>query len=141
MALFEWAEDAGFDDAVVDPPPQAGALVLAALASTDVVYAPVAAGRGALDGLHDLVRLTETMGTAPVSGAFVTRVNGSSHHDRDLAAHVAERMGEGGFATYVRETVRVREAEMSRVPLPVFAPESTAAADYAALADEILQRR
>lgn len=125
-----------FDAVVVDTPPQASALVTAALASSDHVLVPVASGRGALDGLGDVVELTERMGTPPVSGAFVTRVNSSSIHDRELAAHVAGVV-DGGLETYVRETVRVREAEMARVPVPLYAPDSTAASDYAALVDEL----
>ncbi|MEM1042924.1 MAG: ParA family protein [Bacteroidota bacterium] len=138
------AVEADYDFAVIDSPPQASALVTATLASADEVYVPVASGRGALDGLVDVVELSKRFGTTPVSGAFATRVNVSSHHDLDLAAYVAEQAagpdGEGGLKTYVRETVRVREAEMARVPLPFYDPSSTAAQDYAALADEIESR-
>ena len=130
-----------YDVAVVDTPPQASALVTAALASTDLVLVPVASGRGALDGLGDVVELTEKFGTAPVTGAFVTRVNTSSLHDRELVEYVAGQIagpdGEPAIRAFVRETVRVREAEMARVPVPFYAPRSTAAQDYAALVDEV----
>lgn len=130
-----------YDVAVVDTPPQASALVTAALASTDLVLVPVASGRGALDGLGDVVELTERFGTAPVTGAFVTRVNTSSLHDRELVEYVASQIagpdGEPAIRAFVRETVRVREAEMARVPVPLYAPRSTAAQDYAALVDEV----
>ena len=130
-----------YDVAVVDTPPQASALVTAALASTDLVLVPVASGRGALDGLGDVVELTERFGTAPVTGAFVTRVNTSSLHDRELVEYVASQVagpdGEPAIRAFVRETVRVREAEMARVPVPLYAPRSTAAQDYAALVDEV----
>jgi chromosome partitioning protein len=140
LAFADLVED-DYDVAVVDTPPQASALVTAALASTDLVFVPVASGRGALDGLGDVVELTEQFGTAPVTGAFVTRVNTTSLHDRELVDYVAARIsgpdGEPALRTFVRETVRVREAEMARVPLPLYAPTSTAAQDYAALVDEI----
>lgn len=140
LAFADLVEDV-YDVAVVDTPPQASALVTAALASTDLVFVPVASGRGALDGLGDVVELTEQFGTAPVTGAFVTRVNTTSLHDRELVEYVASRVSgpDGGPAlrTFVRETVRVREAEMARVPLPLYAPTSTAGQDYAALVDEI----
>ena len=130
-----------YDVVVVDTPPQASALVTAALASTDLVLVPVASGRGALDGFGDVVELTERFGTAPVTGAFVTRVNTSSLHDRELVEYVASQVAgpDGGPAlrSFVRETVRVREAEMARVPVPFYAPGSTAAQDYAALVDEV----
>ncbi|OZC01156.1 ParA family protein [Rubricoccus marinus] len=130
-----------YDVVVVDTPPQASALVTAALASTDLVLVPVASGRGALDGFGDVVELTERFGTAPVTGAFVTRVNTSSLHDRELVEYVASQVSgpDGGPAlrSFVRETVRVREAEMARVPVPFYAPGSTAAQDYATLVDEV----
>ena len=136
LALLDLVEG-DYDVAVVDTPPQASALVTAALASTDLVLVPVASGRGALDGLGDVVELTERFGTAPVTGAFVTRVNTSSLHDRELVEYVASQVsgpdGTPALRAFVRETVRVREAEMARVPVPFYAPSSTAAQDYAAL--------
>lgn len=143
VALLDAVEE-DYDYVVVDSPPQASALVTATLASADEVYVPVASGRGALDGLLDVVELSKRFGTTPVSGAFATRVNVSSHHDLDLAEYVAAQAtgpdGQGGLSTYVRETVRVREAEMARVPLPFYDRSSTAAQDYAALTDEIEAR-
>ncbi|PAP78958.1 hypothetical protein B1759_16115 [Rubrivirga sp. SAORIC476] len=143
VALLD-AVEADYDFVVIDSPPQASALVTATLASADEVYVPVASGRGALDGLVDVVELSKRFGTTPVSGAFATRVNVSSHHDLDLAEYVAQQAtgpdGEGGLKTYIRETVRVRESEMARVPLPFYDRSSTAAQDYAALADEIEAR-
>ena len=140
LALLDLVEG-DYDVAVVDTPPQASALVTAALASTDLVLVPVASGRGALDGLGDVVELTERFGTAPVTGAFVTRVNTSSLHDRELVEYVASQVsgpdGTPALRAFVRETVRVREAEMARVPVPFYAPSSTAAQDYAALVDEV----
>ena len=140
LALVDLVED-DYDVAVIDTPPQASALVTAALASTDLVFVPVASGRGALDGLGDVIELTERFGTAPVTGAFVTRVNTSSLHDRELVEFVASQVtgpdGTPALRSFVRETVRVREAEMARVPLPLYAPSSTAAQDYAALVDEM----
>ncbi len=144
VALLD-AVEADYDFVAVDSPPQASALVTATLASADEVYVPVASGRGALDGLVDVQELSKRFGTTPVSGAFATRVNVSSHHDLDLAEYVAAQAtgpdGEGGLKTYIRETVRVRESEMARVPLPFYDRSSTAAQDYAALADEIEARQ
>ncbi|MDX1418375.1 MAG: ParA family protein [Rubricoccaceae bacterium] len=139
VSLFQHVEDQ-YDYAFIDPPPQMSALVMAALAASDDVYVPIACGRGALDGLSDVVEITQSYGTAPVTGAFVTRVNVSSHHDTALATHVSETFGDNAFDTFVRETVRAREAEMARIPLPVFAPASTAAQDYGHLSFEVRRR-
>jgi chromosome partitioning protein len=62
-------------------------------------------------------------------------------HDRELVEYVASQVsgpdGTPALRAFVRETVRVREAEMARVPVPFYAPSSTAAQDYAALVDEV----
>lgn len=139
LALAERLESEA-DLFVVDTPPQTSALVTAGLASADYVVVPVASGRGALDGLLDVIEVSERLGTPPVTGAFVTRVNVSSHHDRNLVDYVADHVGgpDGPALTgFVRETVRVREAEMARIPLPFYAPSCTAATDYANLVDEL----
>lgn len=111
-------------------------LVTGALAATDELYVPVASGRGALDGLGDIVYVTRRGGMPTPNGAFVTRVNTSSHHDVDLVEYVRDSVDDN-VSGFVRETVRVREAEMARVPLPIYAPGATATADYYALAGEI----
>jgi chromosome partitioning protein len=130
-----------YDYVVLDTPPQASALVTSALASADEIIVPVATGRGALDGLTDVIELTERMGLPRVTGAFATRVNKSSIHDRELAEYVAQKIlsdaGEPVIKTFVRETVRVREAEMARMPLALYARDSTAGQDYSAVLDEI----
>ena len=130
-----------YDIVVIDTPPQASALVTSALASADDVVVPVATGRGALDGLNDVIELTERMGLPRVTGTFATRVNTSSIHDRELAAHVAEKIvreaGGPAIGSFVRETVRVREAEMARIPLALYARDSTASKDYGSVLDEL----
>ena len=108
-----------YDVAVVDTPPQASALVTAALASTDLVLVPVASGRGALDGLGDVVELTEKFGTAPVTGAFVTRVNTSSLHDRELVEYVADQIAGPDGTPAIRTFRPARRSGCERPRWPV----------------------
>ena len=130
-----------YDLVVIDTPPQASSLVTAGLATVDHTIVPVSAGRGALDGLHDVMELTERLGMSRVAGAFATRVNLSSIHDRTFAEKVGRTIvgagNEPAIGHYVRETVRVRESEMARVPLAIYARESTAGRDYASILDDI----
>ena len=132
------AAESAFDYVVIDPPPQSSPLVVAAYAVADIRIVPVASGRAALDGLVGIRSMAAALGLPDIDGAFVARVNAQSVHDRALVEHVRGLVPR--FDAFVRETVTVREAEMSREPLPLFAPRSTAAEDAAAKGAAALTR-
>jgi chromosome partitioning protein len=134
----------GYDVGVVDTPPQAGRLVTAALLSTASILVPVAAGRGAVDGLQHVFQYTRRIGGPDVEAAFVCNVDARTYLDRRVAQKLVDQLGllaDSGRACqhYVRSTVSVREAEADGSPLGTYAPRSTAWADYNALADELHQ--
>jgi chromosome partitioning protein len=141
--LWRGAEG-GYDVGIVDTPPQAGELVTAALLSTAGILVPVAAGRGAVDGLQHVLQYTRRIGGPNVKGAFACNVDARTYLDRRVAEQLVDQLGllsEGGRACrhYVRSTVSVREAEADGSPLGSYAPRSTAWADYNALAGELYQ--
>jgi chromosome partitioning protein len=132
----------GYDVGMVDTPPQAGSLVTAALLSTASVLVPVAAGRGAVDGLQHVLQYTRRIGGAGVEAAFTCNVDARTYLDRRVAERLIDQLGalsNGGRACrhYVRSTVSVREAEADGSPLGEYAPRSTAWTDYNALAGEL----
>lgn len=134
----------GYDVGVVDTPPQAGRLVTAALLSTAFILVPVAAGRGAVDGLQHVLQYTRRIGGPDVEGAFACNVDARTYLDRRVAQRLVDQLGllaEGGRACrhYVRSTVSVREAEADGSPLGAYASRSTAWTDYNALAGELHQ--
>lgn len=133
----------GYDVGLVDTPPQAGPLVTAALLSTAGVVVPVAAGRGAADGLQHVLEYTRRIGGAEVEATFACNVDARTYLDREVAQTLIEQFGllkSGGRACqhYVRSTVSVREAEADGSPLGTYAPKSTAWADYCAIGHELL---
>ena len=139
--LWRGAES-GYDVAVVDTPPQAGSLVTAALLSTASVLVPVAAGRGAVDGLQHILQYTRRIGGAGVEATFACNVDVRTHLDRQVAENLVDQFGpisnEGRACRhYVRSTVSVREAEADGTPLGEYAPRSTAWTDYQAIACEL----
>jgi len=139
--LWRGAED-GYDIAVVDTPPQAGRLVTAALLATASVVVPVAAGRGAVDGLKHVLQYARRIGGADVEATFACNVDARTYLDKRVAENLVDRLGpisEDGRACrhYVRSTVSVREAEAAGTPLGEYAPQSTAWMDYQAVAREL----
>ena len=134
--LMEAAQKAGYAYVLLDPPPSVGSLVVASLLTTDGILAPVAASDGAVDALLDTLRLTRDVGGAPLRAAFACRVT-RTVNDQQVPELLRDELGERAAAAFVRETVRVREAETAHVPLPIYAPEAAATLDYAQLAREI----
>lgn len=132
----------GYDVGMVDTPPQAGRIVTAALLSTSGAIVPVAAGRGAVDGLQHVLQYTRRIGGAGVEAAFACNVDARTYLDRRVAEKLIDQLGplsDDGRACrhYVRSTVSVREAEADGSPLGAYAPRSTAWTDYNALAEEL----
>lgn len=134
--LLVAAGGAGYEFVLVDPPPSVGSLVVASLLVVDGIVAPVAASDGAVDALLDTVRLAKDVGGAPLTMAFACRVT-NTVNDQQVPELLRDELGDKAARTYIRETVRVREAETAHVPLPVYAPEATATLDYQHLAQEV----
>lgn len=141
--LWSGAAD-GYDIVLVDTPPQAGRLVTAALLSTAGAVVPVAAGRGAVDGLQHVLQYARRIGGADIEAAFACNVDARTHLDKGVAEELINQLGalsEKGRACkhYVRSTVSVREAEAAEEPLGSYAPRSTAWTDYQAIGHELHQ--
>ena len=141
-SLLEEAEGAGVDYCLIDPPPSASSLTLAALLTATSIISPVAPSRGGLDGLTHTMQLSRQVGGATLQGAFACRVDMRTNSDQQVVPLLRENLGplnEGGkaFETFIRETVRVREAETDRTPPPSYDPRMTAALDYQDLSTEI----
>jgi chromosome partitioning protein len=139
--LWKGSERA-YDVALVDTPPQASGLVTAALMSTAAILAPVAPGRGAVDGLKHVLEYTSRIGGAEVRASFACNVDLRSKLHRRISPQLIERLGplsDGGRAAahFVRSTVQMQEAEAAGELPCIYAPGSTAWKDYRALSDEL----
>ena len=133
--LLRAAEDV-YDYVLIDPPPSVGNLVITALLSADNTITPVQAAKGAVGGLEDTLGLIRRVGGAKLLGAFACRVDVRTSSDKQVPMLLKDELGNKAFDTYIRETVRVREAETADTP-PPFHERCTAVEDYENLADEI----
>ena len=127
-----------YDYVLIDPPPSTGALVSLSLMSSDGVIAPVQAGKGAVDGLTDTLQVIRLVGGARLLGAFACRVT-HTINDQQVPELLKEHLDSRAFDTYIRETVKVREAETASVPPPYYDAGATAAEDYERLTEEVLR--
>ena len=108
------------------------------------VLSPVAASKSALDGLSDTMQLMRQVGGAQLRGAFACRVDVRTTNDQQVAPLLTDRLGsvaDGGkaFSSFIRETVKVREAETAQVPPPFYDASMTAATDYRMITEELLK--
>jgi chromosome partitioning protein len=131
-----------YDFVIIDNPPQVGLLTFNALLASSEVVLPVDAGRFSVDAVQrfsaTLRGLQAERGHAPrlriVASAFDLRTRHARRILEDLRA-----LQPGCLAqTVIRSTVRLREAAQAGSPIDRFDRGSRAAADFAALASELL---
>lgn len=75
-----------------------------------------------------------------VLGIFMTAVETGASLDREMIASLPALLPELALNTYIRKNIDVKKAPIALLPLRQYAPRCAAALDYAALADEMLQR-
>lgn len=133
------------DVILIDCPPSMGVLTASALvAATSGVVIPLAAAPEALDGYvqvtANLQRLRDAL-DLPISIVAVvpTRFDQRQRIAREVL-EAARGLCNGTLTSPIRENVALRELFGHRQPIRTYRPDSTGAADYAAVAAEVLQR-
>ncbi len=133
-----------FEVCIIDCPPSLGMLTLNALvASTDIVV-PVQAHYYAMEGLKQLL---ETVGivrerfhpcSVRILGLLLTFVENRTTLSKQVQEQMREFFGSLVFNTVVHRTVRLAEAPSAGESIITYDPKGTGAAEYMALAAEIL---
>lgn len=132
-----------FDFVLLDCPPRTdGALACNALRACHTAVLVVEAGafalQGALSALDVLEEIAETSGSAFALRVLGTMFDRRTRFSRELLVAMHARFGELLFDTAIRTSVRLREAAATGVPVQVLDPESRAAREFDALAEEVL---
>jgi chromosome partitioning protein len=129
-----------WDFVLVDCPPSLGYLGVAPLAACQEALVPVEAHVLAMAGITSLL---ETMARIQVrlnpglrlSGVLACRVNRTTHA-RAVVERLRNRFPDAFMQAQVRESIRLAEAPSFRLPIARYAPDSTGAEDYRAVAVE-----
>lgn len=132
-----------WDYCLIDCPPSLGLLAISALAACREVLVPVEAQVLALAGLAALVstidRVRERLNPdLAITGILPCRVDSRKNLSRDVVSRLREHFGPRVFHAVIRENVRLAEAPSFAKPITLYDPRSSGAADYRAVAAELL---
>jgi chromosome partitioning protein len=134
-----------YDYILIDCPPSLGLLTVNGLmAARNGVLIPVQCEYLALEGLGELTRTIQRVRTAlfpslKVRGVILTMFDPRTHLSSDVVAEVRKYFKEQVFETIIPRSVRLAEAPSYGLPVSAYAPESSAAKSYEALARELLK--
>ncbi len=133
-----------YDISVIDCPPSLSLLTLNALvASTDVVV-PVQVQYYAMEGLKQLFETAEIIKErfhpcyVKILGLLLTFVEDKILLSRQIQRQMRAFFGDLVFDTVIHRSVRLAESPSSGEPVLTYAPRNKAAAEYRALAEEII---
>jgi chromosome partitioning protein len=134
-----------YDFLLVDCPPSLGLLAVNALVAVREVIVPLQAEFFALQGmarLRDVVTLVEKRLNPGLSilGILPSMVDSRTTLSREVLTEIRSYFGAAVFGTAIRRNIRLAEASSHGRTVFEYAPDSNGAADYAALAEEVLRR-
>ncbi len=134
-----------YDYILVDCPPSLGLLTLNGLvAGHDGVIIPVQCEYLALEGLGQLTYTLDRVRSAllpelQVRGVVMTMFDGRTRLANDVVEEVRRFFPNRVFKTIVPRSIRLAEAPSYGQPISMYAPASSGALAYTALAREVLQ--
>ena len=134
-----------YDRVLLDCPPSLDLLTLNALAAADEVLIPMQCEYYALEGLTQLMQsirmVREELNPGlKVGGVLLTMFDPRTNLAHQVADEVRSFFGDRVFHTIVPRNVRLSEAPSFGMPIALYAPKSTGAVAYSAVADEVLSR-
>ena len=134
-----------YDYILVDCPPSLGLLTVNALTAAESVLVPLQCEYYALEGLTQLLATLDLVRdhlnpVLTIKGIVLTMYDGRTNLSADVAAEVRRHLGDRVFRTVIPRNVRLSEAPSHGLPISRYAPDSTGAVAYAALANELRAR-
>lgn len=136
---------ATYDYIVIDTPPALGLITVNALVASDYVIVPIQPSYFALEGTDDLLDTVEKVRARPnpnlkVLGVLITLLDKRTTLAKDIHERIKQVFGEKVFDTVISKSVRLEESPAYKESIFTFAPNSTGAAEYTRLCEEVMQR-
>ena len=134
-----------FPYVVIDCPPTLGLLTVNALVAATHLLIPIQSSYFALEGTDDLLETIEKVRARAnpglqILGVLVTMHDKRTSLARDIQVQIHKVFGTKVFKTVISKNVRLEESPAYRESIFGFAPDSSGAADYYSLCEEVLDR-
>jgi chromosome partitioning protein len=134
-----------YDYVLLDCPPDVGSLTQSALVAASDILIPVDVGYFSIDGLDNMLDLLAQVQKAfnpdlRLLGILVTKYDARTTLSSNTVASIQEEHLPL-LSPPIRVCVEVIRAQMERAPVSIVSPDSSAAADYEALAETLLPAR
>jgi len=133
-----------FDYILIDCPPSLSLLTVNGLvAAKDGVIIPVQCEYLALEGVGQLLQTLQRIRQSlypslKVRGVVMTMFESRAHLSTDVVSEIRKHFPNQVFTAIVPRSIRLAEAPSYGLPISVYAPSSTGALAYSALAAELL---
>lgn len=133
-----------YDFVIIDCPPSLGIITTNALVASSQLFIPLTAEALPLKGLtmlDDVVNEVKRRVNPNLSlgGVFFTRFN-NRKLNKEVVEAINNRYGDKVFKTKIRENITLAEMPLTGQTIFEYDSRSNGAKDYAALADEIIER-
>ena len=134
-----------YDFILIDCQPSLGLLAINALTIAHGVLIPLECEFFSLRGVALLIDTIEKVRERlnprlHIAGILATMYDSRTVHGREVFARVVEAFGDTVFDTVITRTVRFPETTVAGEPITTWAPSSSGAQQYRALAKEVLAR-
>lgn len=133
-----------FDYVLMDCPPTLGVLTVNALTAVREVLVPVECHVMGLQGLAQILQTVDRVKKrlnpdVRITGILACRLDQRTNHGPEIVAKLRGRFPET-FRAVIRENVRLAECPSMGEPIQAYAPTSSGAEDYRALAAEVIEQ-
>jgi chromosome partitioning protein len=130
---------------VIDCPPALGLLTVNALVAATHLLIPIQSSYFALEGTDDLLETVEKVRARAnpglqILGVVITMHDKRTSLARDIRDQIQRVFGGKVFNTTISKSVRLEESPAYKESIFTFAPDSSGAAEYYSLCEEVVDR-
>lgn len=136
---------ADYPNMVIDCPPTLGLLTVNALVAATHLLIPIQSSYFALEGTDDLLETIEKVRmranpSLKILGVVITMHDKRTALARDIRSQIDKVFGSKVFKTVITKSVRLEESPAYKESIFRFAPDSSGAAEYYSLCEEVMDR-
>ncbi|MBA3297562.1 MAG: ParA family protein, partial [Acidobacteria bacterium] len=134
-----------YDAIVIDTPPTLGMITVNAMVAATHILIPIQSSYFALEGTDDLLETIEKVRTRAnpalkILGVVITMHDKRTALARDIRSQIDKVFGTKVFKTVITKSVRLEESPAYKESIFSFAPDSSGAAEYYRLCEEVIDR-